>query len=114
MWSKEALSELKLDAIIQNISQLFCSSTEAPSWELNHYLLAVRENSSVLTHTNGSVIKVILLFSQVPKSGHAPPRSDVTAVISETQGGKKQLAYKAEIIGGVVVHTPIQVKEIKM
>nr|XP_046243246.1 pleckstrin homology domain-containing family A member 2 isoform X2 [Scatophagus argus] len=43
----------------------------------------------------------------VPKSGPAPPRSDVTPVISDTQGGKRQ-AYKAEIIGGVVVHTPIQ------
>ncbi|CAJ1068838.1 pleckstrin homology domain-containing family A member 2 [Xyrichtys novacula] len=44
----------------------------------------------------------------VPKSGPAPSRSDVTAVISDTQGGRKQQAYKAEIIGGVVVHTPIQ------
>ncbi|XP_029367461.1 pleckstrin homology domain-containing family A member 2 [Echeneis naucrates] len=44
----------------------------------------------------------------VPKSGPAPPRSDVTAVISDTQGGKRQQAYKTEIIGGVVVHTPIQ------
>lgn len=44
----------------------------------------------------------------VPKSGPGPPRSDVTAVISDTQGGRRQQAYKAEIIGGVVVHTPIQ------
>uniref|UniRef100_A0A3B4WAE3 Pleckstrin homology domain containing A2 n=1 Tax=Seriola lalandi dorsalis TaxID=1841481 RepID=A0A3B4WAE3_SERLL len=44
----------------------------------------------------------------VPKAGTAPPRSDVTAVISDTQGGKKQKAYKTEIIGGVVVHTLIQ------
>ncbi|XP_070821408.1 pleckstrin homology domain-containing family A member 2 [Chaetodon trifascialis] len=44
----------------------------------------------------------------VPKSGPAPLRSDVTAVISDTQGGKRQQAYKTEIIGGVVVHTPIQ------
>ncbi|KAL7391069.1 hypothetical protein ABVT39_003752 [Epinephelus coioides] len=44
----------------------------------------------------------------VPKPGPAPPRSVVAAVISETQGGKRQQAYKAEIIGGVVVHTPIQ------
>ncbi|XP_019956345.1 pleckstrin homology domain-containing family A member 2 [Paralichthys olivaceus] len=44
----------------------------------------------------------------VPKSGPAPPRSDVTTVISDTQGGKRQQAYKTEIIGGVVVHTPIQ------
>uniref|UniRef100_A0A3Q3X5T6 PH domain-containing protein n=1 Tax=Mola mola TaxID=94237 RepID=A0A3Q3X5T6_MOLML len=45
----------------------------------------------------------------VPKCGPASPRSDVTAVISDTQGGKKQQAYKTEIIGGVVVHTLIQV-----
>lgn len=44
----------------------------------------------------------------VPKSGPAPPRSVVSAVISDTQGGRRQQAYKAEIIGGVVVHTPIQ------
>ncbi|KAM6931325.1 pleckstrin homology domain-containing family A member 2 [Xenentodon cancila] len=44
----------------------------------------------------------------VPKVCPAPPRSDVTTVIGDTQGGKKQQAYKTEIIGGVVVHTPIQ------
>lgn len=44
----------------------------------------------------------------VPKPGPAPPRSDASAVISDAQGGKRQQAYKAEIIGGVVVHTPIQ------
>lgn len=49
------------------------------------------------------------LCQQVPKPGPAPSRSDVAAVISDTQGGKKQQAYKTEIIGGVVVHTPIQV-----
>ncbi|XP_030594179.1 pleckstrin homology domain-containing family A member 2 isoform X1 [Archocentrus centrarchus] len=43
----------------------------------------------------------------VPKSCPAPVKSDVTAVISDAQGGKRQ-AYKAEIIGGVVVHTLIQ------
>ncbi|XP_008280241.1 pleckstrin homology domain-containing family A member 2 isoform X2 [Stegastes partitus] len=44
----------------------------------------------------------------VPKSCPAPLRSDVTAVIRDTQKGKRQQAYKTEIIGGVVVHTPIQ------
>ncbi|XP_073322192.1 pleckstrin homology domain-containing family A member 2 [Pagrus major] len=44
----------------------------------------------------------------VPKSGPAHPRPDVTAVINDTQRGRRQQAYKAEIIGGVVVHTPIQ------
>lgn len=51
----------------------------------------------------------LLPCQQVPKPGPAPPRSDVAAVISDTQGGKRQQAYKTEIIGGVVVHTPIQV-----
>ncbi|KAK5910156.1 hypothetical protein CesoFtcFv8_004017 [Champsocephalus esox] len=44
----------------------------------------------------------------VPRSGPAPLRSDVTAVVSDAQGVKRQHAYKTEIIGGVVVHTPIQ------
>ncbi|XP_041855871.1 pleckstrin homology domain-containing family A member 2 [Melanotaenia boesemani] len=44
----------------------------------------------------------------VPKACPVPPRTDVSAVISDTQGGNKQKAYKTEIIGGVVVHTPIQ------
>uniref|UniRef100_A0A673CU71 PH domain-containing protein n=1 Tax=Sphaeramia orbicularis TaxID=375764 RepID=A0A673CU71_9TELE len=44
----------------------------------------------------------------VPKSGPAPPRTDVRAVITDTQAGRRQQAYKTEIIGGVVVHTPIQ------
>ncbi|KAM9392973.1 pleckstrin homology domain-containing family A member 2 isoform 2-T2 [Pholidichthys leucotaenia] len=44
----------------------------------------------------------------VPKSCPAPSRSDVTTVISDSQSGKRQQAYKTEIIGGVVVHTPIQ------
>ncbi|XP_069565568.1 pleckstrin homology domain-containing family A member 2 [Brachyistius frenatus] len=44
----------------------------------------------------------------VPKSCPAPPRYDVTTVISDPQAAKRQQAYKAEIIGGVVVHTPIQ------
>ncbi|XP_061762417.1 pleckstrin homology domain-containing family A member 2 [Nerophis ophidion] len=44
----------------------------------------------------------------VPKSGPAPSRSHVSAIVSDAHGGKKQHAYKTEIIGGVVVHTPIQ------
>ncbi|XP_061527682.1 pleckstrin homology domain-containing family A member 2-like isoform X2 [Phycodurus eques] len=49
----------------------------------------------------------------VPKSGPAPPRSDVATVISDHYGGGKQQAYKTEIHGGVVVHTPIQRKSWK-
>ncbi|TWW60365.1 Pleckstrin -like proteiny domain-containing family A member 2 [Takifugu flavidus] len=45
----------------------------------------------------------------VPKAGPASPRTDVATVISDPQGRKRQQAYKTEIIGGVVVHTPIQV-----
>ncbi|KAM6964789.1 pleckstrin homology domain-containing family A member 2 [Aplochiton taeniatus] len=44
----------------------------------------------------------------VPKAAPVLPRSDAPAVpTSEPQAGRKQQAYKAEIIGGVVVHTPI-------
>ncbi|XP_010894638.2 pleckstrin homology domain-containing family A member 2 [Esox lucius] len=45
----------------------------------------------------------------VPKSGPLQPRSEVAMVTSEA-GGKRQ-AYKTEIIGGVVVHTPIYQNE---
>lgn len=51
----------------------------------------------------------LVLCRQVPKAGPAPPRTDVATVISDAQGRKRQQAYKTEIIGGVVVHTPIQV-----
>lgn len=51
----------------------------------------------------------LVLCGQVPRVGPAPARTDVAAVIGDTQGGKRQQAYKTEIIGGVVVHTPIQV-----
>ncbi|XP_038146008.1 pleckstrin homology domain-containing family A member 2 [Cyprinodon tularosa] len=44
----------------------------------------------------------------VPKSCPTPAKSESNAVITDSQGGRKQHAYKAEIIGGVVVHTPIQ------
>lgn len=56
----------------------------------------------------------LLLCWQVPKSGPALPRSDATAVINDPQGGKRQQAYKTEIVGGVVVHTPIQVIKRKL
>ncbi|CAG08552.1 unnamed protein product [Tetraodon nigroviridis] len=50
----------------------------------------------------------------VPRAGPAPARTDVAPVIGDTtQGGKRQQAYKTEIIGGVVVHTPIQRKSWK-
>ncbi|KAJ8396944.1 hypothetical protein AAFF_G00012670 [Aldrovandia affinis] len=41
----------------------------------------------------------------VPKVSNAHQNSEITKVTSEPQG-KKQQAYKTEIIGGVVVHTP--------
>ncbi|XP_076006926.1 pleckstrin homology domain-containing family A member 2 isoform X2 [Genypterus blacodes] len=44
----------------------------------------------------------------VPKAAPVPSRPGVTSVIGEAQRGKRQQAYKTEIIGGVVVHTPIQ------
>lgn len=46
----------------------------------------------------------------VPKPGTALTRPDVTAIITDPKQkttGRKQQAYRAEIIGGVVVHTPI-------
>uniref|UniRef100_A0A8C6WJ65 Si:ch211-204d2.4 n=1 Tax=Neogobius melanostomus TaxID=47308 RepID=A0A8C6WJ65_9GOBI len=52
----------------------------------------------------------------VPKPGSAPTRPDVTALITDPQqknAGRKQQAYKTEIIGGVVVHTPILVLTVR-
>ncbi|KAG9354717.1 hypothetical protein JZ751_001430 [Albula glossodonta] len=46
----------------------------------------------------------------VPKGSSALQSSEITKVTSEPQG-KKQQAYKTEIIGGVVVHTPIYQNE---
>lgn len=46
----------------------------------------------------------------VPKPGSAQTRPDITAIITDPQQKnrlRKQQAYKTEIIGGVVVHTPI-------
>ncbi|KAJ0067454.1 hypothetical protein NL108_007921, partial [Boleophthalmus pectinirostris] len=46
----------------------------------------------------------------VPKSGSTPSRPDGKAIITDPlpkHTGRKQRAYKTEIIGGVVVHTPI-------
>ncbi|XP_041742057.1 pleckstrin homology domain-containing family A member 2 [Coregonus clupeaformis] len=45
----------------------------------------------------------------VPKAGPLQPRSEVSPVTGEA-GGKRQ-AYKTEIIGGVVVHTPMYQNE---
>ncbi|CAL8347913.1 unnamed protein product [Lota lota] len=44
----------------------------------------------------------------VPKGGLLPLGSEVSAMIRDPHRGKRQLAYKTEIIGGVVVHTAIQ------
>ncbi|KAM9810832.1 pleckstrin homology domain-containing family A member 2 [Neosynchiropus ocellatus] len=44
----------------------------------------------------------------VPKSGSASSRPNASSANSDHQGGLRQHAYKAEIVGGVVVHTPIQ------
>ncbi|XP_061117324.1 pleckstrin homology domain-containing family A member 2 isoform X2 [Conger conger] len=43
---------------------------------------------------------------QVPKVSNVQQNTEITKVTSEAPG-KKQQAYKTEIIGGVVVHTPI-------
>ncbi|KFU86333.1 Pleckstrin homology domain-containing family A member 2, partial [Chaetura pelagica] len=49
----------------------------------------------------------------VPKGGSAPPAAEVTKppVVPQAQERKPQVAYKTEIIGGVVVHTPISINQ---
>ncbi|XP_075767115.1 pleckstrin homology domain-containing family A member 2 isoform X1 [Pelodiscus sinensis] len=45
----------------------------------------------------------------VPKSGSLPPATEIATppIAPQAQEKKPQVAYKTEIIGGVVVHTPI-------
>uniref|UniRef100_A0A8C8SB56 Pleckstrin homology domain containing A2 n=1 Tax=Pelusios castaneus TaxID=367368 RepID=A0A8C8SB56_9SAUR len=49
----------------------------------------------------------------VPKSGSLPPTTEITKppIVPQSQEKKPQVAYKTEIIGGVVVHTPISVNQ---
>ncbi|NWU63109.1 PKHA2 protein, partial [Pterocles burchelli] len=49
----------------------------------------------------------------VPKGGSIPPTTEVAKppVVPQPQERKPQVAYKTEIIGGVVVHTPISINQ---
>ncbi|NXN32900.1 PKHA2 protein, partial [Nycticryphes semicollaris] len=49
----------------------------------------------------------------VPKGGSVPPATEITKppVAPQAQERKPQVAYKTEIIGGVVVHTPISINQ---
>ncbi|NXP10236.1 PKHA2 protein, partial [Thinocorus orbignyianus] len=49
----------------------------------------------------------------VPKGGSVPPATEITKppVLPQAQERKPQVAYKTEIIGGVVVHTPISINQ---
>uniref|UniRef100_A0A8C8A451 Pleckstrin homology domain containing A2 n=1 Tax=Otus sunia TaxID=257818 RepID=A0A8C8A451_9STRI len=49
----------------------------------------------------------------VPKGGSVPPAAEITKppVVAQAQERKPQVAYKTEIIGGVVVHTPISINQ---
>uniref|UniRef100_A0A8B9JJH9 Si:ch211-204d2.4 n=1 Tax=Astyanax mexicanus TaxID=7994 RepID=A0A8B9JJH9_ASTMX len=49
-------------------------------------------------------------ISKVPKVSAVTPSTDAATVTSQTQGTSRQ-AYKTEIVGGVVVHTPVQQNE---
>lgn len=78
---------------LQNIDAQWESKINRPAWLVGHML----SSSSVFCW-------------QVPRTGPAPTRTDVAPLIGDaSQGGRRQQAYKTEIIGGVVVHTPIQV-----
>lgn len=57
---------------------------------------------------------ITLLLSQVPKGGAAPPTTEVTKppAVLQAQDRKPPVAYKTEIIGGVVVHTPISISQV--
>ncbi|NXH43624.1 PKHA2 protein, partial [Dicaeum eximium] len=49
----------------------------------------------------------------VPKGGSVPPATEITKppVVAQGQERKPQVAYKTEIVGGVVVHTPISINQ---
>ncbi|NWR42428.1 PKHA2 protein, partial [Regulus satrapa] len=49
----------------------------------------------------------------VPKGGSVPPATEIVKppVVAQTQERKPQVAYKTEIVGGVVVHTPISINQ---
>ncbi|NXR04347.1 PKHA2 protein, partial [Sagittarius serpentarius] len=49
----------------------------------------------------------------VPKGGSVPPAAEIAKppVVPQSQERKPQVAYKTEIIGGVVVHTPISINQ---
>ncbi|NWX19525.1 PKHA2 protein, partial [Aegotheles bennettii] len=49
----------------------------------------------------------------VPKGGSVPPATEIAKppVVPQAQERKPQVAYKTEIIGGVVVHTPISINQ---
>ncbi|XP_032937283.1 pleckstrin homology domain-containing family A member 2 [Catharus ustulatus] len=49
----------------------------------------------------------------VPKGGSVPPATEITKppVVAQAQDRKPQVAYKTEIVGGVVVHTPISINQ---
>ncbi|NXC87158.1 PKHA2 protein, partial [Cercotrichas coryphoeus] len=50
----------------------------------------------------------------VPKGGSVPPATEITKppVVAQAQERKPQVAYKTEIVGGVVVHTPISINQV--
>ncbi|NXP59611.1 PKHA2 protein, partial [Chloropsis cyanopogon] len=50
----------------------------------------------------------------VPKGGSVPPATEITKppVVPQAQERKPQVAYKTEIVGGVVVHTPISINQV--
>ncbi|NXT18334.1 PKHA2 protein, partial [Syrrhaptes paradoxus] len=50
----------------------------------------------------------------VPKGGSVPPTTEIAKppAVPQAQERKPQVAYKTEIIGGVVVHTPISINQV--
>lgn len=50
----------------------------------------------------------------MPKGGSVPPATEIAKppVAPQAQERKPQVAYKTEIIGGVVVHTPISINQV--
>ncbi|XP_068776781.1 pleckstrin homology domain-containing family A member 2 isoform X2 [Struthio camelus] len=77
-------------------------------------LLWYMDNPQNLAIGAGAVGSLQLTYiSKVPKGGSVPPAAEVAKppAAAQAQERKPPVAYKTEIIGGVVVHTPISINQ---
>lgn len=59
------------------------------------------------------LVLILLLHFQVPKQSDPLCQMDNANRQAESPGGKKQVSYRTEIVGGVPIITPTQVKPLE-